>query len=60
VVVYTNPSAGKFMRSLLSRRRKVVMGAPTAKILQKIADLAGKGKLPISIGGVARLEEAFS
>jgi NADPH:quinone reductase-like Zn-dependent oxidoreductase len=28
VAVDTNPSAGKFMRSLLSRRRKVVMGLP--------------------------------
>jgi NADPH:quinone reductase-like Zn-dependent oxidoreductase len=54
VVVDANPSAGKFMRSLLSRRRKVVMSVPTAKILQEVADLAGKGKLPISIGRVAR------
>jgi hypothetical protein len=26
--------------------RKVVMGVPIAKILQKVADLAGEGKLP--------------
>jgi hypothetical protein len=40
VVVDVNPSVGKFLRSLLPRRRKVVMGRPTAKILQKVADLA--------------------
>jgi len=43
VVVEVNPSVGKFLRSLLSRRRKVLMRSPTAKILQKVAALAGKG-----------------
>jgi NADPH:quinone reductase-like Zn-dependent oxidoreductase len=37
VVVDINPSASKFVRSLLLRRRKVVMGVPTAKIPQKVA-----------------------
>jgi hypothetical protein len=38
--------------------RKVMMGVPTAKILQKVANLAGKETLPLSIGRVARLEES--
>jgi hypothetical protein len=53
-----NSFAGKFMRGLLSRRRKFVMAAPTARILQKVADLASERKLPILIGCVARLEES--
>jgi hypothetical protein len=34
------------------------MDALTAKTLQKVADFAGNGKLPISIGRVARLKES--
>lgn len=58
VVVDINPSVSELIRTLLLRRRKVVMGVPSAKILQKVVDLAGNEKLPIAIGCVAHLEES--
>lgn len=60
VVVDTNPSTAKFMRSLYSWRHKFVFGNPDIAILQKLVDLAGAGKLSISIGRTATLDEAIA
>jgi NADPH:quinone reductase-like Zn-dependent oxidoreductase len=60
VVIDTNPSSAKFMKSLFSRRRKFVFGSPSTEILQKIVDLASSGKLPISIGRMVKLDEGIA
>ncbi|AXL53689.1 hypothetical protein DSC91_007244 [Paraburkholderia caffeinilytica] len=60
VVVDTNPSFYKLMRSLFSLRHKFVFGSPDTEILQKIADLAGGGKLKISIGRTEKLDDAIA
>jgi NADPH:quinone reductase-like Zn-dependent oxidoreductase len=59
VVVDINPTAYKFMRTIYSPRHKFVFGSQDTEILQKIADLASSGKLSISIGRTAKLEEAI-
>jgi NADPH:quinone reductase-like Zn-dependent oxidoreductase len=59
-VIDTNPSAQKFIRSLFSRRHKFVFGNPITEVLQKIAGLAGSGKLPLSTGRVAALDDAIA
>jgi hypothetical protein len=60
VVIDTNPTFSKFMRSLFSRRHKFVFGSPSTKILQEIVDLAAGGKLPIPIGRTASLDEGIA
>jgi NADPH:quinone reductase-like Zn-dependent oxidoreductase len=60
VVLDINPTGAKFARSLYSRRRKILFGTQDAEILQQIADLAGGGKLSISIGRRATLEDAIA
>jgi NADPH:quinone reductase-like Zn-dependent oxidoreductase len=59
-VIDTHPCVQKFVRSLCSRRRKFVFGNPTTEVVQKIADLAGSGKLPLAIGRVAPLDDAIA
>jgi NADPH:quinone reductase-like Zn-dependent oxidoreductase len=60
VVLDINPTGAKFARSLFSRRYKIFFGSQDAEILQKVADLAGNGKLSISIGRRATLEDAIA
>jgi NADPH:quinone reductase-like Zn-dependent oxidoreductase len=60
VVIDINPTAPKLMRSLFSRRRKFVIADPSVEILQTVADLAVAGKLRISIGRTAGLNEAIA
>ncbi len=60
LVLDINPTPGKFLRSLYSRRHKVVFGTQDTQTLQEIADLAGRGKLAISIGRTVTLEEAIA
>jgi NADPH:quinone reductase-like Zn-dependent oxidoreductase len=60
LVLDINPTGVKFARSLYSRRRKILFGTQDAEILQHIADLAGGGKLSISIGRRATLEDAIA
>lgn len=60
IVLDTNPSAYKFMRSLYSWRHKFVMGSQDADVLQKVADLAASGRLHISIGRSAKLDDAIA
>jgi NADPH:quinone reductase-like Zn-dependent oxidoreductase len=59
-VIDINPSTYKFMRSLYSPRHKFVMGSQDTATLQKVADLAGAGKLAISIGRTAVLDQAIA
>ena len=60
VVIDINPTFSKFMRSLVSRHRKFIFASPGAENLQKIVDLAASGKLPISIGRTAMLNQAIA
>jgi NADPH:quinone reductase-like Zn-dependent oxidoreductase len=60
VVIDTNPSAHKFIRSVFSRQHKFVFGNPGTDVVQKIADLAGSGKLSISIGRTVSLDDAIA
>jgi NADPH:quinone reductase-like Zn-dependent oxidoreductase len=60
VVLDINPTGAKFARSLYSRRRKILFGTQDVDILQQIADLAGSGKLSISIGRRTTLEDAIA
>lgn len=60
VVLDINPSGNKFARSLYSRRRKILFGTPDVEILEKISDLAGSGKLSITVGRRATLEDAIA
>jgi NADPH:quinone reductase-like Zn-dependent oxidoreductase len=60
VVIDINPTFFKFMRSLVSRHRKFVFASLGAENLQKIVDLAASGKLPISIGRRATLDQAIA
>jgi NADPH:quinone reductase-like Zn-dependent oxidoreductase len=60
IVVDTNPTGAKFMKSLFSSRRQFVLGTPDISILQKIVDLASSGKLPLTIGRTAPLAEAIA
>jgi NADPH:quinone reductase-like Zn-dependent oxidoreductase len=60
LVLDINPTGAKFARSLFSRRYKVFFGTQDADTLQKVADLAGSGKLNISIGRRVRLEDAIA
>jgi NADPH:quinone reductase-like Zn-dependent oxidoreductase len=60
VVVDINPTPYKFVRSLYSFRHKFVFGSQDTAILQEVADLAGSGKMDISIGRTARLDEAIA
>lgn len=60
VVVDINPSAYKLVRSLYLSRHKFVFGSQDTEILQNIADLAASGKLSISIGRTAGLDEAIA
>jgi len=60
IIIDIVPTAYKFLRSLISRRHKFVFASPSIDILQKIVDLATSGKLPISIGRTARLDEGIA
>ena len=60
VVIDISPTFSKFMRSLFLRHRKFVFASPGAENLQKIVDLAASGKLPISIGRTATLDQAIA
>jgi len=60
VVVDTNPTSCKFMRSLYSLRHKFVIASQSTAILQEIAHLADTGKLGISIGRTVKLDEAIA
>jgi len=60
VVIDISPTFSKFMRSLFLRHRKFVFASPGAETLQKIVDLAASGKLPISIGRTATLDQAIA
>ena len=60
VVIDINPAFFKFMRSLVSRHRKFVFASLGVENLQKIVDLAASGKLPISIGRTATLDQAIA
>jgi NADPH:quinone reductase-like Zn-dependent oxidoreductase len=60
VVIDINPTFPKFRRSLFFRHRKFVFASPSAEILQKVVDLAASGKLPISIGRTATLNQAIA
>jgi NADPH:quinone reductase-like Zn-dependent oxidoreductase len=60
VVIDINPTAYKFIRSLYSPRHKFFFGAQRIEALQTIAELAGSGKLKISIGRTAKLEDAIA
>ncbi|MCP3368185.1 NAD(P)-dependent alcohol dehydrogenase [Bradyrhizobium cajani] len=53
-----NPSPSKMLRIFLSRARKFVMGKQDEATLREVVALAAKGKLKISIGRVAPLNEA--
>jgi NADPH:quinone reductase-like Zn-dependent oxidoreductase len=59
IVLDTNPTTYKFLRSLFSRRHKFVFGSPSAEILQNIVDLPSAGKFRISINRTARLEQGI-
>jgi NADPH:quinone reductase-like Zn-dependent oxidoreductase len=54
-----NPTGEKIFRSLLSKRRKFVMGSASQERLAKIGDLAATGKLPVPVGRTAPLSEAI-
>jgi NADPH:quinone reductase-like Zn-dependent oxidoreductase len=52
------PTAAKFVRSLLSRSRKIVFADLKAENLQQVVDLAVAGKLAIPIVKTCSLEDA--
>jgi len=54
------PTTGKFLRSLVSSRRKFLMSSPSVAMLGKVVDLARAGKMPLTIGRIVRLEDAIS
>jgi len=60
IVIDAIPTSGKFVRSMISSRRHVLMSSPNTEILQKVVELAGAGKLPLSIGRTAPLDEAVA
>jgi len=60
VIVDAVPTTGKFLRSLVSSRRKFLMSSPSVAMLGKVVDLARAGKMPLTIGRIVRLEDAIS
>jgi NADPH:quinone reductase-like Zn-dependent oxidoreductase len=60
IVLDIAPNFFKFFRSLYSPRHKFVFGSQNTEVLQKIADLAADGKLRISVGRTAILEDAIA
>lgn len=54
-----NPSPGKFIRAIVDRRLKPVIGSPRADILEKLAAAAGERKFRISIGEIVALNAAI-
>ena len=54
-----NPTPGTFLRSLFNRRLKPLVGAPRAEVLEQLARAAGDGRLRLSVGRVAPLEDAI-
>jgi hypothetical protein len=59
VVLDINPSQAKFMRCLISPRRKLVFGTQDTDTLENVVDLAAKGKLSITIGRKESLNNAI-
>jgi NADPH:quinone reductase-like Zn-dependent oxidoreductase len=60
VVIDINPTARKFIRSLYSPRHKFFFGTQQLETLQKIAEFAASGKLKITIGRTAKLDDAIA
>jgi NADPH:quinone reductase-like Zn-dependent oxidoreductase len=59
VVIDAIPTTNKFMKGLVSSRRKVLMSTPSLDVLRQVVDLAIAGKLPLSIGRTVSLNEAI-
>jgi NADPH:quinone reductase-like Zn-dependent oxidoreductase len=59
IVVGTEPTPATMLRSLLSRRYKVVFGTQTPDVLNKIAEFAASGRLRSTIGNVVPLSQAI-
>lgn len=59
-VIDIAPTIPKFMRALVSRSRKIFFVDLKASNLQKVVDLAAKGKLAIKVGRTIALREAPS
>lgn len=53
-----HPTPGKFLRALVNRRLKPVVGAPRADTLDKLARAAREGQFRLPIGRVVPLEAA--
>jgi NADPH:quinone reductase-like Zn-dependent oxidoreductase len=60
LIVDINPSGGKFLRSLFSRRFVVLAGAAKPGTLQKVVDLAANGKLRVPIAHTASLADGIA
>ncbi len=58
VIVDINPTAGKMLRGLCSRRFKIVFGRITPELLDHLGSLAAQGKLTIGIQAAVGLEGA--
>jgi NADPH:quinone reductase-like Zn-dependent oxidoreductase len=52
------PTASKFVRSLLSRSRKIVFADLKAENLQQVVNLAGAGKIMIPVAKTCSLDDA--
>lgn len=54
-----NPSPGKFLRGLIDRRLKLVIGTPRHEILETLASAASEARLKIRLGEVVPLDGAI-
>ena len=54
-----DPSPGKFIRSMFTRRLKLIVGTPRPDILANVAHAAREGKLRLPIGEIVPLNEAI-
>lgn len=54
-----NPAPGKFMRALVDRRLKPVIGAPRAEILEKLSTAAAQQRFRMPVGETVPLGDAI-
>lgn len=59
VILDISPSPTKMVGILLSRNHHLVIGKQDEATLREVAELAGKGKLKLSVGRVVRLSEGI-
>jgi NADPH:quinone reductase-like Zn-dependent oxidoreductase len=58
VLLDLDPTPGKFLRSFVTRKLKVVVCSARAEILDRVGRAASEGSLRLPVGEIVRLSEA--